>query len=84
MTKPFKLWDSQALQDSLKTALQIKAQVEDICATNKVSPYQLPYSVVPTADLFDMAACYVAMYDKLLEQSLLLTGNLKANRNNIH
>lgn len=84
MTQAFKLWDSQALQDALKTAIQIKAQVEDICATNNISPYQLPHSVVPTAELFDLVACYVAAYDKLLEHSLLLTGNLKANRNNIH
>ena len=84
MTSPFKVWDSQTLQENVKIAIQIKAKIEEICTENKVSPYSLPPSVVPTAQLFDIVSSYEALYNKLLEFSLAKTGNLKSSRKNIH
>lgn len=82
--KPFRVWDSITLQDTLKTAIQIKQKIDQICLDNKVTPQQLPNSLVPTAQLYDLAVTFVAQYEKLLDYDLVKTGNLKSNRNNIH
>lgn len=84
MTTPFKVWDSLTLQENVKVALQIKATIEEICTTNNISPYELPTSEIPSAQLYDLVSAFCSMYDKLLDQSLLKTGNLRQNKANIH
>ncbi len=87
MSKPgFKIWDSAALADSEKICLQVKEKIETLSNENKVEVQDMPPSLVPTAYLYDIAACFDAMYIMLLERDLLLTGNLKSpnKRNNIH
>lgn len=84
MTAPFRIWDSESLQQSLQTALQIRTKIEEVCIQAGVSPYALPESLVPSVDLYNLVAGYEAMYSKLLDYDLVKTGNLKSNRNNIH
>lgn len=82
--KTFRTWDSITLQETVKHAIQIKAKINQICIEHDATPQQLPHSLVPTDHLYDLAVCFEAMYDKLIEYDLVKTGNLKFNRNNIH
>lgn len=84
MTKPFRIWDSIALQEVAKNAIQIKSKITQICIEHNATPQQLPHSLVPTDHLYDLAVAYEALYQKVLDYDLAKTGNLKTNRNNIH
>ena len=87
MPKPgFKIWDSSALADAEKVCLQIKEKIETLSEDSKTEIENLPHSLVPSAVLYDMAICFDAAYNMLLERDLVLTGNLKSSnkRNNIH
>lgn len=82
----FKIWDSIAINDALKTVIQLKDKIETISHENKTEVEYMPPSIIPTVELYNIVACYEAMYRVLLDKSLVMTGNLKSskNRNNIH
>ena len=84
MSDKFNIWDSIALQDSVKLALQLRARIEEICTANQCLPKDLPDSLIPTHQLYMLALSYEATYNKVLELELVKTGNLKSNHNNIH
>lgn len=82
----FKLWDSIALSDNIKLAIQIKDKLEKLSVESKIPIEELPDSLVPTDVLYDIVACFTATYDMLLDRDLVMTGNLKSpnKHNNIH
>lgn len=81
----FRIWDSAELATNLKTAIQIRAKIQEIALETKVPIPQVPQSLVPTSVLYDLTVCYEALYNKLLELDLLETGNFKQpNKNNLH
>lgn len=82
--KPFKIWDSELLQEASKTAIQIVEITNQICEENKTVPAALPASLVPTEKLYLLCASFVVAYEKLIEYDLVKTGNIRSNRNNIH
>jgi len=82
--KPFKRVDSLTLQEAFKLASQIVGTIGQVCDDNKTIPELLPDSLVPTVNLYILAASFIASYDKLLEYELTKTGNLRSDRNNIH
>lgn len=73
-TRKFRHWDNKLIFQSLQKALLIKARIEKTCYENQVNPEQLPMSMMPSDVLYDMVACYEAMYDKLLEEELIVSG----------
>lgn len=82
----FRIWDSIALNDNIKIALQIKSKLEELSKANKLEIEELPDSLVPSSILYDMMACFTAAYDMLLDKELVMTGNLKSpkKQNNLH
>jgi hypothetical protein len=85
MTKSFRIWDSKTLQESSKIATQITSILNEVCATNQVNLTDLPPSLVPTEQLYLLAASFQAAYEKLINYELVSTGNLTDSRkNNIH
>ena len=84
MSDQFKIWDSIALQDSVKLALQLRSRIELLCQQNNCLPKDLPDSLLSTHALYMLALSYEATYNKILELDLVKTGNLKSDHNNIH
>lgn len=85
MNKPFRIWDSKTLQESSKIATQITSILHEVCTTNEVNLADLPPSLVPTEQLYLLAASFEAAYAKLIEYELVSTGNLaESNKNNVH
>lgn len=82
--KPFRIWDSELLQEASKTALQIVNLTNEVCEENKTIPAMLPASLVPTDKLYLVCASFVAAYEKLIEYELVKTGNIRSNRKNTH
>jgi len=81
----FRIWDSEALASSLKIAIQMRAKINEIAIENKVPINSVPQSLVPTSILYDLIVCYEAMYNKLLDNDLVKTGNLRTpTKNNLH
>lgn len=83
MTTAIKNQDSLPLKDTLEKLLQIRASILNIYQNTEsaVKVTDLPDSMIPTAMLLDITVCYEVMYDKLIEDGLLKTGNHKANKN---
>lgn len=83
--RKFRIWDSQELFKNLKTAIQIRAKIQELAIETKSPIYNMPQSLVPTSMLYDLTVCYEAMYNKLLDLDLVETGNLKTqSKNNLH
>lgn len=80
--RKFKLWDSKVLAIVYEQVLQIKTRIEAQCSDN-IGPEDLPMSAIPSDVLYDIAACYVAMYDKLYTDELVTSGYPKQT-NTIH
>jgi hypothetical protein len=61
----------------MEKVVQIKANIEQKC-TDEAGTEGLPMSVIDTTALYDIAICYEAMYDKLLEEELIVAGYPKS------
>jgi hypothetical protein len=79
--RKFRLWDNKLLFDVYQKASQISGKIEEKCNEN-TSPDMLPASLVPTDILYDLVACYEAMYNKLLDEELLVAGFPKTSKTN--
>ena len=75
--RKFKIWDNKTLFQVYELVSQIKFKIEERCSET-TGPDELPMSVVPTDILYDIAACYEAMYIKLLDEELLVAGYPKS------
>ena len=75
--RKFKHWDNQVLFHSLQKAIQLRHMIEEQCHIKQAAPDALPPSMLPTHILYELAACYEAMYDKLLEEELITSGYSK-------
>lgn len=75
--KKFKHWDNKVLFNTLQKVIQIKNRIEHTCYEYKLNPIDLPMSMLPSHVLYDLVACYEAMYDKLLEDELVTCGYMK-------
>jgi hypothetical protein len=79
MKKPFRIWDSRQLSEAYVIATQIKEQIEMLFLnTDAGSLRDLPHSMVPTDNLYEIVSGYHALFDASLENDLLMTGNKKA------
>lgn len=76
--RKFRLWDNKLLFQTYEKSIQIKSNIEDKCDDN-TGPENLPQSVIPTNILYELVACYEAMYEKLLEEQLLVCGYPKSH-----
>ena len=79
--RKFRLWDNKFLFQNLEKALQLKSKIEEACG-DKGTPEALPMSVIPTHVIYDIAVCYEAMYEKLMEEQLLVAGYPKSPKSN--
>lgn len=78
-SRKFRFWDNKLLFQTLEKAIQVKDNIEQKCGTTLI-PEQLPMSIIPTNVLYDIAICYEAMYDKLLEEELIVAGYTKSTK----
>lgn len=76
-SRKFRFWDNNALFQVFEQVIQIKGLIEAKCDEQN-GPESLPMSVIPTDVLYDIAACYEAMYEKLLKEELLVAGYPKS------
>ena len=77
--RKFRVWDNKLIFTTLQKVIQISGKIEEKC-TNEISPDMLPMSMVPTDILYDITACFEAIYDKLLEEELVTAGYQKSTQ----
>ena len=77
----FRAWDSEILADAVKVSLQIRAKIEEMCITHRISPDGLPNSLIPTDNLYSLVCAYEAAYNALIENDLVKSGNLTTQKN---
>lgn len=75
--RKFRLWDNKILFQGYEQTTQILAKLDEQISDD-VFPEDLPMSLLPTNILYDLASCYVAMYEKLLTEELLDLGYPKS------
>jgi hypothetical protein len=76
--RKFRIWDSNSILQGYERAIQICAKIEESCGPEQELK-NLPMSLVPTDVLYDLMMCYHAMYNKLLEESLVQNGYPKTS-----
>lgn len=84
MTEKFRNEDTSIIYTTLKDVIQIKSIIEDQCIERKLPVSELEMSLVPSDILYNMSVCYEAMYNKLLDDSLIKTGYPKTNKKQLH
>ena len=70
------------LGDSYSVLVQMQNQIEQLIASANnpnIGPEDLPPSLVPTEQLYAITVCYEMMYDMLLKENLIKTGNPKSS-----
>jgi hypothetical protein len=75
----FRVWDNNTLYDVYQKVIQVSSIIESKC-NPEVLPSDLPASLVPTDIMYDICACFEAMYDKLQEEELLQAGFPKQSK----
>lgn len=82
MTKPFKTSDSLAIKDILEQVMQMRVQIIEIFQSPDTARQvsDLPDSLVPTDMLLQILVTYEAMYDQLVTDKLIKSGNPKPNQ----
>jgi len=79
MTKPFRVWHSKQLSDAYVIATQIQQQIEMLFLnTDAGSLRDLPHSMIPSESLYEIVHGYHLLFDAVLENDLLTTGNKKS------
>jgi hypothetical protein len=78
MSNKIRIWDTKLLTNTYAVVAQMKAQIETIVQQTGVTSLQvLPNSMIPTDKLYEIATCYEILYNRLLDQDLLNSGNIK-------
>lgn len=77
----FKTWDSDILLDAVKISLQIRTKIEELCVRTHTMPDNLPNSLIPTENLYNIVCAYEAAYNALIENDLVKSGNPKTQKN---
>jgi hypothetical protein len=78
MQKPFRIWDSKQLSDTFVIAKQLKQQIEMLYLnldTNSLK--ELPHSMIPSENLYEIVLGYTQLFDAVLDNDLLKSGNKK-------
>ena len=81
MSKPFRIWDSIQLHETVKNCVEFRAKLEELCVENNKQLHELPDSLIHSDLLYMIVASNEVMYNKLLEQDLLKTLNPTTNIN---
>lgn len=76
----FKTWDSKILLDAVTVSIQIRTKIEEMCIKNMISPSDLPNSLLPTDNLYNLVCAYEAAYNALMENDLVKSGNLTTQK----
>lgn len=77
--RKFRFWDNKLLFQTLEKTLQLKNKIDEACG-KELNPEDLPMSVLPTHIVYDIALCYEAMYEKLMEEQLVVAGYPKSSK----
>jgi hypothetical protein len=76
----FNTWDSTVLADAVKISIQIRTKIEEMCITTRTPPDDLPNSLIPTSNLYNLVCAYEAAYNALIEKDLVKSGNPQTNK----
>lgn len=80
--RKLRLWEADLVNSTYVVTEQFKEQIASLI-DNLEQGYtikDLPPSMVPTETLFHMVVCYAYMYEALLDEHLIATGNKKQTK----
>lgn len=81
--RKFNLHENKQIFQALEQCAQLTAKIEETCGED-AGPEDLPMSLIPTPILYNIASCFAAMYNKLLDEDLLVCGYPKTNTSQTH
>ena len=83
MTKQFKNSDALVIKDVLERVIELRCRIIDIFQSlpNVQRISDMPDSLIPTDMLMNILVTYEAMYEQLLTDTLIKSGNHRTDRN---
>jgi len=79
--RAFKLWDSAVYGGVMVHAAEIKHKIEEASQQAQLPIGELKHTSIDSELLYIVVDGYLDLYRKLLNESLLKTGNIKTNPN---
>lgn len=79
--RKYNIWESTALASTMEKCMQITANFHQAIKEDDVYPSDMDNVNIPASLMFEICESYVVMYEKLLKEQLLITGNPEANHN---
>lgn len=81
--RKFRIWDSKTIFSGLEHCINIKHGIDEAAGQHLV-PEDLPASLIPTDIVYDIVSAYIGMYEKLLEEDLVVSLNKHKQNRKIH
>lgn len=83
--KILRTWDNELLNTVYITSIQIEKQIEQLVnELSKEDITELPHSMVPTKTLYEIVMSIDLMYNILLNNDLIKSGNKKQDLSKTH
>lgn len=73
MTQKFRSYNSDLLTKYYGVVLQLQETIHSMAEESSIE--ELPHSLIETPVLFNIAACYIAMYNRLFDYELIKDGH---------
>lgn len=73
MTQKFRSYNSDLLTKYYGVVLQLQQGIQEFAEETPME--ELPQSLIETPVLFNITACYIAMYNRLLDYELIKDGH---------
>lgn len=77
--RKYSLWESRFLTKNLELSMTIVDSLSKESDNLGISLAKMPNSELSTEDLFNIASCNIMMYDRVLDEELIKSGNKKAS-----
>jgi hypothetical protein len=78
MTQKLRVWDNALLSHTYEISMQMEVQIRHMMLQlSSEDLSELPHSMVPTKTLYELAVSNDLMYNMLLDNDLIKSGNKK-------
>lgn len=79
--RAFRTWEQENLTLAMINCSEVKSRLEEISANENVSLDDMKPTVLPSKLLYLIVNCYTEAYKRLMNESLIKTGNVRSNPN---
>lgn len=79
--RKYNIWESDQLNSTMEKCAQLLSNFNKVAEETGTYPSDIDTLSIPAHLVYEICESYVVMYEKLLKEQLLITGNPVANLN---